>query len=72
MDRHEEGGMKFIRESNFCNTYGGLSLVEDEEGRRFLKMEDCFGPDYYGPMSDADVEAFNRLCELPESRCAPT
>ena len=56
--------MKQIKESPFGNTYGGLALVEDDEGRKFLETEDCFGPDYFGPLTEKQVEAFNALCEV--------
>lgn len=55
---------KEIRSSPFGNTYGGLSMVEID-GELFLKMEDCFGPDYFGPMTPEQVAAFHTLCTVP-------
>ncbi len=57
-------GKKIIKESPFVNTYGRLILVEDENGDKYLEMGDCFGPDYFGPLSDEQVKAFYLLCEL--------
>ena len=57
--------MKRIKDSQFSNTYGGLSLWIDEDlGEHYLKMEDCFGPDVWGPMTDEQVAAFHTLCEV--------
>ena len=57
--------VEILESSPFGNTYGGLSLVLGEDHERYLEMEDCFGPDYYGPLTDEQVAAFLLLCELP-------
>lgn len=53
-----------IKESPFRNTYGSLSLVYDDEGNKYLEMEDCFGPDLFGPLTDEQEQAFYTLCEV--------
>ena len=58
---------KTIHDSPFCNTYGGLSLVLRPSGEKFLRMDDCFGPDYFGPLTDDQVAAFITLCDVPEA-----
>lgn len=62
MDARKQKAFK----SPFGNTYGGLSLVALPNGDRVLKMEDCFGPDYFGPLSDDQVDSFFALCEVKE------
>lgn len=62
----EGDAMKLIKSSQFCNTYGGLDLVEDDEGKHFLRMEDCFGPSYWGPLIVEQVRAFYILCAVKE------
>ena len=56
--------------SPFRNTYGGLDLFwrEDDGGelQPFLSMEDCFGPDIFGPLTENQLEAFYVLCEVKE------
>ena len=58
---------KTIKESPFCNTYGGLSLVLRPSGEKFLKMEDCFTVEYFGPLTEDQVAAFIALCDVPEA-----
>ena len=53
-----------IKESPFCNTYGGLSLMQNDKGEKYLQMEDCFGPDIFGPLSHEQVDAFYDLCTV--------
>lgn len=53
-----------IKDSPFGNTYGGLSLVLGDDGQRYLEMQDCFGPDYFGPLTDEQVAAFYVLCDV--------
>ena len=53
-----------IKQSQFVNTYGGLSLVM-RNGERFLVMEDCICDEYFGPLTDEQVAAFDALCEVP-------
>ena len=48
--------------SPFSNTYGGLSLNKNEDGDYYLQMDDCFGPDYYGPLTQDEVIAYHTLC----------
>lgn len=55
-----------IKESPFGNTYGGLTLVTGEDGKRYLEMEDCFGLDYFGPLNDEQVAAFYVLCDVEQ------
>jgi hypothetical protein len=59
-----------IQESPFSNTYGGLSLVIGDDGHRYLEMEDCCGPEYFGPLTDEQASAFHTLCEVKEVRPA--
>jgi hypothetical protein len=47
-----------IADSSFGNTYGGLHLVLGDDGQKYLRMGDCFGPDYFGPLTDEQVSAF--------------
>ena len=49
--------------SSFGNTYGVLSMVRDSEGDLFLKMEDCSGDDYHGPLTPIEAAAFTLLAE---------
>lgn len=53
-----------IQDSPFCNTYGGLVLVLGDDGHRYLEMEDCIGPEYFGPLTDEQVAAFYALCDV--------
>ncbi len=53
-----------ISQSPFVNTYGGLSLILGDDGQRYLEMSDCFGPDYFGPLTEEQVAAFYVLCEV--------
>lgn len=55
--------MKLVKESPFANSYGGLDLYQDDEGRYFLVMEDVSGGSEFGPLTDAQVEAFHTLSE---------
>jgi len=54
-----------IKESQFANTYGGLSLVRVTNGQQYLEMQDCFGPEYFGPLTEEQISAFETLCEVP-------
>ncbi len=54
-----------IQESQFCNTYGHLVLVR-VKGKNYLLMEECVGGNYFGPLTDKQVEAFKILCDVPE------
>jgi hypothetical protein len=47
--------------SPFCNTYGGLDL-HYINGVPVLRMGDCIGNDYFGPLTAEQVEAFHTLC----------
>lgn len=58
--------MNKIEASQYMNQYGGLSLVKMENGDMCLEMEDCFGPDYWGPLTEKQVVAFHTLCEVNE------
>lgn len=53
-----------IKESPFGNTYGGLSLALGDDGKKYLVMDDCFGPVYHGPLTDEQVAAFYLLCDV--------
>ena len=59
--------MKPIKYSPFANTYGSLILVQDGDGQFYLCMQDCMGDDHFGPLTQEQVNAFNILCEVPES-----
>ena len=61
-----------VRRSPFQNTYGGLDLLEDPDTKkRYLTMEDCFGPDYFGPLTEEQEAAFHVLCQVPECPGTP-
>jgi hypothetical protein len=53
-----------LRNSNFSNTYGGLSLVQYKD-KKYLCMDDCFGPSYFGPLNQEEISAFDILCRIP-------
>ena len=55
-----------VADSPFGNTYGGLTLVKGEDGNHYLEMYDCFGPDYFGPLTDAQKDAFFTLRDVQE------
>lgn len=58
--------MKFkkIDESPFYNYYGGLMLIESENGEKYLLMENSWcldderGYKFFGPLTSAQVEAY--------------
>jgi hypothetical protein len=50
--------------SQFGNTYGNLSIGTGDDGKKYLEMQDCFGPDYFGPLTDEQVSAFYLLCRV--------
>lgn len=52
--------------SPFVNTYGGLSLVEGDDGNHYLEMCDCFGQNYFGPLTEAQKDAFFTLRDVQE------
>lgn len=56
-----------IESSPFGNSYGGLSLALGEDGKKYLVMDDCSGPDYYGPLTEEQVAAFYLLCDVPDA-----
>lgn len=56
--------LKDIKHSPFYNTYGGLELKTDSKGEYYLEMMDCFGPNYFGPLTAEQVKAFYLLCEV--------
>ena len=56
--------------SPFCNTYGGLALCHFD-GVPYLKMEDRFLDEFYGPLTPEQVEAFHVLCGVTESDKPP-
>jgi hypothetical protein len=56
-----------ISQSPFVNTYGGLALVNNEAGELFLRMQDCFGHDVFGPLTEEQVKAFHVLCKVEEA-----
>ena len=58
--------MKLVKESPFSNSYGALELHQDDEGCFFLVMEDVVGGSEFGPLTDAQVEAFHTLSEAPK------
>ena len=55
---------KIIRYSPFANQYGGLSLGVGDDGEKYLVMGDCFGPEYFGPLTKEQEQAFNTLCRV--------
>jgi len=59
--------MKTIKKSPFGNTYGGLLLAENDKGEKMLVMEDSFGADYFGPLTDGQAQAFHTLCEVKQA-----
>jgi len=57
--------MELILNSQFANTYGGLSLRKDvDTGKLYLQMDDCLGPEVWGPLTDEQVTAFHTLCKV--------
>lgn len=52
---------KILKESQYTNTYGGLSLIEFE-GDQYIQMDDCMGEMFFGPLNSKQIEAFNALC----------
>jgi hypothetical protein len=62
----DKESINVVKSSPFQNTYGGLDLVKNGEGKLFLRMQDCSGNDYYGPLTQDQVSAFYVLCELKE------
>jgi hypothetical protein len=50
-----------IQRSPFRNTYGSLLLVEGSDGNKYLAMQDCGEPDYFGPLTTEQVTAFKVL-----------
>ena len=58
---------EIIERSPFGNTYGSLNMVRQQDGKLYLRMEDCFDPDYFGPLNDEQVAAFKLLCQVPEA-----
>jgi hypothetical protein len=55
-----------VRASDFSNTYGGLDLVKDGDGVLYLRMSDCMGDSFFGPLTQDQVAAFELLCNAPE------
>lgn len=55
-----------IRSSDIGNTYGGLSLVRGPDKHAYLRMDDGFGPTFYGPLNTAQIDAYNVLCTVKE------
>ena len=53
-----------IAESPFGNTYGGLDMILRNDGKLYLKMGDCLGDKYYGPLNDEQVKAFMVICQV--------
>ncbi len=51
------------RESPFYNEYGGLSLAI-HDSKHYLKSESLFQSHFYGPLTPAEIGAFNMLCEI--------
>ncbi len=46
------------------NTYGVLTLEQDNEGDFFFKMGDCMGDDYSHALTAKQIAAFNLLKEI--------
>ena len=55
-----------VKDSEFTNEYGGLSLVRFND-KLYLCMEDCFRDKYFGPLTNAQVTAFNLICDVQET-----
>ena len=55
-----------VERSQFANTYGGLVLVLGDDGKHYLGMDDCFGRDYFGPLTDAQIAAFYLLNDVDQ------
>jgi len=53
-----------IAETLFSNTYGGLSLILGDDGQKYLEMEDRYGPEYFGPLTNDQIAAFYVLREV--------
>lgn len=59
-----DSSVTVVQRSPFRNTYGSLELVVDAEGNHWLRMGDCFGPDFHGPLTPEHIAAFKLLAEL--------
>lgn len=59
--------MKFkqIKPTNFGNQYGGLSLIETDDGNQYLRMGHGYGATLYGPVNEQHVAALELLNALP-------
>ena len=56
-----------VRSSDFYNTSGRLSLVKHREtGDLYFMMEDFRGEDFFGPLTQREVEAFNTICDFTD------
>ncbi|MCY4043469.1 MAG: hypothetical protein OXE99_00155 [Cellvibrionales bacterium] len=56
-----------VKESPFQNCYGCFELVKTESNEFYLRMGDCpNSDDFYGPLEQKHIDAFNTLCELKD------
>lgn len=63
-ENHNFMNYNIVKNSFYRNTYGGLDLIKGENDKFYLKMQDCFGPDFFGPLTDEQINAFYILCEV--------
>lgn len=59
-----------VKRSPFRNAYGHLLLVEGGDGNKYLAMQDCGEPEYFGPLTSEQVTAFEVLINaVPFTDC---
>lgn len=57
-----------VKCSQYGNTYGSLKMIHNEtSGEYFLQMDDCFGPDFFGPLTEDQKLAFEVLLDVPQT-----
>ena len=56
---------KLVSQSQFSNTYGALSLFKGSDGQHYLRMDDCSGSTYWGPLSKPQLDAYHVLKGVP-------
>jgi len=55
-----------VKESQFRNGYGSLTLFEGEDVQAYLIMGDPLACKYFGPLTSEQLEAFHTLCTVEE------
>lgn len=49
---------KLVSQSQFGNTYGALSLFKGSDGQHYLRLDDCSGSTYWGPLTKPQLDAY--------------